>query len=164
MASRASSRTLRKNKEQKAEKTEDISHLKNTVDEVEKNIDEDSSSSSEKHEEPTQKNKISTMAFEINKAPKLEKCDREDLVKFMANYKNYLAVFEEAGADGMEPRPLKTMLKPSLLTAICKYELKKPLEEVSAAELFRALTGLMDRDRLHGPDMVKEMRKLQMRN
>src|SRR6185503_2489314 len=113
------SRTLRKNKQQKAENTEDISHLKNTVDEVEKNIDEDSSSSSEKHEEPTQKNKISTMAFEINNAPKLQKCDR-DLVKFMANHKNYLAVFEDAGANGMEPRPLKTMLKPSLLTDICK--------------------------------------------
>src|SRR6185503_10819087 len=141
MASRASSRTLRKSKEQKSEITEEISHLKSTIVAIENNLDEDSSSSTELHEEQPQKNKISTMAFEVNKAPMLESCDREDLVKFMNAYKNYIAVFEEAGADGMEPRSIKTMFKPSLPKAICKYELKKP-EEVKASELFDYIRSL----------------------
>jgi len=51
--------------------------------------------SSSTHEEPMKK--ISTMAFEVNKAPKLEGADREDLIKFLEDYKTYLEVFEEAG-------------------------------------------------------------------
>ena len=65
MASRASSRTLRKSKEQKSEITEEISHLKSTIVAIENNLDEDSSSSTELHEEQPQKNKISTMTFEV---------------------------------------------------------------------------------------------------
>jgi ABC-type taurine transport system substrate-binding protein len=54
---------------------------------------------------------------QVNKAPKLEGADRKDLMKLLEDYKTYLEVFEEAGADGMEPRPLKTMIKSCLLKA-----------------------------------------------
>jgi len=98
-----------------------VSKQKGVVIKVDDNNSEGTSSSST-HEEPTKK--ISTMAFEVNKAPKLEGADRKDLMKFLEDYKTYLEVFEEAGADGMEPRPLKTMIKSCLLKAICRYELK----------------------------------------
>ena len=34
------------------------------------------------------------MAFEVNKAPKLEGADRKDLMKFLEDYMTYLEVFE----------------------------------------------------------------------
>jgi len=91
--------------------------------EVRDNDSEDTGYSST-HEEPIKK--ISTMAFD----------DRKDLMKFLEDYKTYLEVFEEAGADGMEPRPLKTMIKSCLLKAICRYELKISEAEVKASDLY----------------------------
>src|SRR5689334_15167620 len=123
MASRASSRTLGMSpKQQKSNDTQNVSQQDSSS-------SEDTSCST--HEEPIKK--ISTMAFEVNKAPKLEGADRKDLMKFLEDYKTYLEVFDEAGADGMEPRPLKTMIKSYLLKAICRYELKVEEAEVRAS-------------------------------
>jgi hypothetical protein len=103
------------------------------------------------------------MAFEVNKAPKLEGVDREDVVMFLEEYKTYLEVFAEAGADGMEPRPLKTMIKSCLLKAICRYELKTDEAEVKASDLHNWMKTQVDLDRTYGAVMVKEMKKLQMK-
>src|SRR5437763_16625592 len=60
-----------------------------------------SSSSDPIDDEPIKKR--SSVAFELNKAPMLEGVDRQDLVKFLEDYKAYVEVFEEPGADGVEP-------------------------------------------------------------
>ena len=82
---------------------------------VDDNKSEDTSSSST-HEKPLKK--FSTISFEVNKAPKLEGAERKDLMKSLEDYRTYLEVFAEVGADGMELRPLKTMIKSGLLKAI----------------------------------------------
>ena len=96
MASRASSRTLGSDsKQQKMKSAQPVSQRKGVVMEVRDNDSEDTGYSST-HEEPIKK--ISTMAFEVNKAPKLEGADRKDLMKFLDDYNTYLEVFQEAGA------------------------------------------------------------------
>ena len=80
MASRASSRTLgNSSKQQKSKNARIVPKQKGVVMKVDDNKTEDTSSSST-HEEPLKK--ISTMAFEVNKAPKLEDADRKDLEHF----------------------------------------------------------------------------------
>ena len=116
MASKASRRQQPITAEDMAQ--DNFNVISNTVDEPSEDP------SYEFSEEQVQVKKMSSVAFEINKAPRLEDCDRDDLVTFMQKYKRYLEVFEEAGADGMEPRSLKSMIKTSLLKAICKRELK----------------------------------------
>jgi hypothetical protein len=107
--------------------------------------------------------KISTVAFEVNKAPKLEGLDREDLMKFMRDYKTYLGVFEEAGADGMEPRALKSMIKPCLLKAICRYELRVEESALKSSQLYAWIKKQTELDKTQGADMTKEMKKLRMK-
>jgi hypothetical protein len=63
----------------------------------------------------------------------------------------------------MEPRPLKTMIKSCLLKAICRYELKIDEAEVKASDLHNWMKTQVDLDRTYGADMVKEMKKLQMK-
>src|SRR5689334_11826651 len=122
MASRESSRTLEIHSSRSRRAKAEAEDLARAIKEAE-NYDGDSSSSSSNSSDDEPTKRISPMAFEVNKAPKLERLDREDLIKFLEDYKTYLEVFEEAGADGMEPRPLKTMIKSCLLKAISRYEL-----------------------------------------
>ena len=81
MASRASSRTLGSDsKQQKMKSAQPVSQRKGVVMEVRDN-DSEGTGYSSTHEEPIKK--ISTMAFEVNKAPKLEGADRKDLMRFL---------------------------------------------------------------------------------
>jgi hypothetical protein len=83
---------------------------------------------------PPVANKISTMAFEVNKAPTMDGLDSEDILKLLHKFKCYMNEFTEAGAC-MEPRPLKSMIKQGLLKAICRYELKVEENDVRSSQL-----------------------------
>ena len=63
----------------------------------------------------------------------------------------------------MEPRPLKTMIKSCLLKAICRYELTVDEAEVKASDLYTWMKNQVEQDRTHAADMVKAMKKLQMK-
>jgi hypothetical protein len=63
----------------------------------------------------------------------------------------------------MEPRPLKSMIMPSLLKAICRYELKAEESAVKASQLYSWMKTQIELDKSQGADMVKEMKKLQIR-
>ena len=60
----------------------------------------------------------------------------------------------------MKSRSHKTMVKSSLLRAICRYELNVPEVEVKVSELYRWMKKQVENDRSHVDKMVREMKKL----
>jgi hypothetical protein len=81
--------------------------------------------------------KISTVAFEVNKPLKLESFRRDELLEFVRKYKLYVEGFKDQGADQMQPKSLKTMIKPSMLRTICRYKLKVAETNVRSSEIYQ---------------------------
>ena len=94
--------------------------------------------------------KISTMAFEVNKPPKLESFRREDLLEFVRKYKEYVEGFKDHGADQMQPKSIKTMIKSSMLRTICRYKLKKEESSVRSSEIYAWIKKQIELDSSRG--------------
>ena len=60
----------------------------------------------------------------------------------------------------MKPRSHKTMVKCSLLSAICRYELNVPEVKVEDSELYTWMKKQVENDRSHVDKMVRKMKKL----
>jgi len=60
----------------------------------------------------------------------------------------------------MKPRSHKTMVKSSLLRAICRYELNVPEVEEEVSELYTWMKKQVENDRSHVDKMVREMKNL----
>ena len=60
----------------------------------------------------------------------------------------------------MKPRSHKTMVKSSLLRAICRYELNVLEVEVEASKLYKWIKKQVENDHCHVDKMVTEMKKL----
>ena len=60
----------------------------------------------------------------------------------------------------MKPQSHKTMVKSTLLRAICRYELHVPEVEVEVSELYTWMKKQVENDRSHVDKMVREMKKL----
>lgn len=68
-------------------------------------------------------------------APRLAGITRYDCIQFRLARETYLDICAERGAEVIKPWSIKHSFDPTLLTAVCKYDLKKDEKLVTDADL-----------------------------